>query len=144
MIEQADLRAAVAAGIVTEAQAASLAGLANNRRTARQNVAAGDEPFELFRGFNEIFIVVGLLILTAGWTAFIGISAASEITNPQRAALIYGPLGGGVLWFLSEYFIRTRRMVAPAIALSVLFAGNSVAAAVLYFSEPFMLEQNNY
>ncbi|MDO7629496.1 MAG: hypothetical protein MUQ84_01050, partial [Loktanella sp.] len=69
MIGRDDLKAAVGAGIVTEAQAASLAGLADSRRGARSDLAIGDEPFELFKGFNEIFIVVGLLILSFGWAS---------------------------------------------------------------------------
>ncbi len=144
MIDRADLKAAVGAGMLSEAQAASLASLADSRRGARENLAPGDEPFELFRGFNEIFIVVGLAILTTGWLAFVGISAASEITNPQQTALFYGPIGGVILWLLSEYFIRRRRMVAPAIALSLLFAGNAVLSLVLYFSEPFMVAQSTF
>ena len=58
MMDRDDLRAAVGAGIVTEAQAASLASLADSRRGARTDLAVGDEPFELFKGFNEVFIVV--------------------------------------------------------------------------------------
>ena len=144
MIEQADLKAAVGAGILTEAQAASLMGLAHSRSGAREHLAPGDEPFELFRGFNEIFIVVGLGILTAGWMAFVGITTASSITNPQTAAMTYGPIGAIFLWLLSEYFIRNRRMVAPAIALSILFAGNAAVSIVLYMAEPFMVAQQNY
>jgi hypothetical protein len=64
-----DLRAAVAAGVLSEAQAARLAALAQSRRGARENLAPGDEPFELFKGFNEIFIVVGLVILTTAGSA---------------------------------------------------------------------------
>ena len=67
MIDRDDLKAAVGAGIVSEAQAASLAGLANQRHGARSDLDVGDEPFELFKGFNEIFIMVGLLILAMGW-----------------------------------------------------------------------------
>jgi len=72
MIERDDLRAAVGAGIVTEAQAAALAALSDSRRGARENLTPGDEPFELFKGFNEIFIVIGLLILTVGWAGVLG------------------------------------------------------------------------
>ncbi len=144
MIERADLKAAVSAGILSEAQAASLASLADSRRGARENLAPGDEPFELFRGFNEIFIIVGLVILTVGWAAFVGISSTSEITNPQRAALFYGPIGAGTVWLMSEYFIRTRRMVGPAIALSILFAANAMVWSVVYFAQPFMVAQENY
>ena len=69
MISREDLRAAVGSGLLSEAQAASLAALADSRRGAREDLSPGDEPFELFRGFNEIFIVDGLLILASGWAA---------------------------------------------------------------------------
>ena len=87
MIERDDLRAAVSAGIVTEAQAASLSSLAHSRSGARENLAPGDEPFELFKGFNEIFIVIGLVILAVGWAGVNGLAMAQEITNPQQAAV---------------------------------------------------------
>ena len=96
MIMRDDLRAAVAAGIMTEAQAASLASLADARRGARENLAAGDEPFELFKGFNEIFIVVGLGILAAGWP---GASVARP--DPQRQQPLAGA-GSGRWWFLGH------------------------------------------
>lgn len=144
MIGRDDLKAAVGAGIVTEAQAASLAGLADSRRGARSDLAIGDEPFELFKGFNEIFIVVGLLILSFGWASFVGIAYASQISNPQQFALLYGGAGAAALWLLSEYFVRRRRMVAPAIALSILFAINAALAMTAYFAQPFMVAQADY
>jgi len=144
MIGRDDLKAAVGAGIVTEAQAASLAGLADSRRGARSDLAIGDEPFELFKGFNEIFIVVGLLILSFGWASFVGIAYASQISNPQQFALLYGGAGTAALWLLSEYFVRRRRMVAPAIALSILFAINAALAMTVYFAQPFMVAQADY
>ena len=66
-ISKDDLKAAVGSGLLTEAQAANLISLSDSRRGARENLAVGDEPFELFKGFNEIFIVVGLIILAVGW-----------------------------------------------------------------------------
>ena len=144
MIERDDLRAAVSAGIVTEAQAASLSSLAHSRSGARENLAPGDEPFELFKGFNEIFIVIGLVILAVGWAGVNGLAMAQEITNPQQAAVSLGLIGAAVIWLLSEYFIRRRRMVAPAIALSVLFAANAAMALIAYFAEPFMLAQEDF
>lgn len=144
MILPGDLQAAVAAGLMTEKQAADLAALSASRRGARENLAAGDEPFELFKGFNEIFIVVGLLILSIGWLGIVGLAYASQISNPQQAAVLYGTIGAVVLWLLSEYFVRRRRMVAPAIALSILFAGNAAIALTAYFAQPFMVAQQDY
>ena len=59
MIEKTDLQASVSAGIITEAQAASLKALSDQRQGARNDLNPNDEPFELFRGFNEIFISNG-------------------------------------------------------------------------------------
>lgn len=143
MIERTDLRAAVGAGLLSEAQAASLTQLAETRRIAGSDLAPGDEPFELFRGFNEIFIVVGLIILTVGWVGVV-VLGLGDLPNPRNTAMLYGPMGAAILWVLAEYFIRRRRMIAPAIALSVLFAGNALIALNAYFSEPFMLAQNDY
>ncbi|MEQ8291763.1 MAG: hypothetical protein RIA08_06120 [Roseovarius sp.] len=144
MIGRDDLRAGVSAGIVSEAQAASLASLADSRRGARENLAPGDEPFELFKGFNEIFIVVGLVILASGWIAVNAATMLTEIVNYRTQVITMALVAAGVLWLLSEYFIRRRRMVAPAIALSILFFGNAVSGLAAGFSEIFMLAQEDY
>ncbi len=144
MISRDDLRAAVGAGLVSEAQAASLQALSDSRRGAREGLREGDEPFELFKGFNEIFIVIGLIILATGWITVNGISMAGQVTHFQSQITWTAVIGGGILWGLSEYFIRRRRMVAPAIALSILFAGNAGAGLSAYFSEPFMIAQQDY
>ncbi|MCA1776624.1 MAG: hypothetical protein R6V30_08795 [Paracoccaceae bacterium] len=144
MIDRDDLKAAVGAGLINERQAASLASLADSRRGARENLAAGDEPFELFKGFNEIFIVVGLLILAMGWGGVAGFSFAAQISNPQQFAMTWGLAGGVILWGLSEYFVRRRRMVAPAIFLSILFAANAALTMTAYFAQPFMVAREDY
>ena len=141
MIETDDIRASVAAGILTERQAASLTALAHSRRGAREGLHPGDEPFELFKGFNEIFIIVGLLILSLGWAGLISAIFDTQIIGLRYAALWYGIPGAVVLWLLSEYFIWRRRMVGPAIALSILFAINAGATLIAYFANPFMIGQ---
>ena len=128
MIDPADLRAAVGAGILTEAQAASLVQLSHARTGARHDLSAGDEPFELFKGFNEIFIVVGLVILALGWSGMIAATMGARIGDVQGQALSFGAAGAIVVWILAEYFTRRRRMVAPSIALAILFAGNAATA----------------
>ena len=144
MIGRDDLRAGVSAGIVSEAQAASLASLADSRRGARENLVPGDEPFELFKGFNEIFIVVGLVILASGWIAVNAATMLTEIVDYRTQVITMALVGAGVLWLLSEYFVRRRRMVAPAIALSILFFANAVSGLAASLSEIFMLAQEDY
>ncbi|MBS8271402.1 hypothetical protein DYI26_22235, partial [Halomonas litopenaei] len=144
MIERDDLRAAVASGLLSEKQAADLISLSDSRRGARENLNPGDEPFELFKGFNEIFIVVGLLILSSGWWGVSALVFNDRVVNLQEFAMWSSLLAGVLLWLLSEYFVRKRRMVAPAIALSVMFAGNAAFGFVAVLSEPFMVAQNDY
>ena len=143
MISKDDIRAAVGSGLLTEAQAASLTALSHSRQGARENLSAGDEPFELFKGFNEIFIVVGLIILATGWVTVTTVSMVSEITNYRIQVGTSAIFGAAILWGLSEYFVRVRRMVAPAIALSIMFAGNAAVGLTTYFAQPFMIAQED-
>lgn len=123
MIDRDDLRAAVAAGVLTEAQAARLASLSDARRGAREDLAIGDEPFELFKGFNEIFIVVGLVILAMGWVTVGSLMITFREGDVMGQVVSASLVTAVVVWMLSEYFVRRRRMVAPAITLSIFWAG---------------------
>ncbi|MDW3180511.1 hypothetical protein [Roseobacter sp.] len=143
MIDKDDLRASVSAGIVTEAQAAALMSLAHSRSGARENLAPGDEPFELFKGFNEIFIVVGMVILAFGWIGIVTFGIASDPLDTRQTLITSSLAAAVVLWLLSEYFIRRRRMVAPAIALAILFAINAAYGLAGAFSEILMVAQGD-
>ena len=144
MIARDDLKAAVGSGLINEQQAAGLISLSDSRRGARENLNPGDEPFELFKGFNEIFIVIGLLILSMGWWGVVALALGDEIVNLQDYAMMVTLIGAGILWLLSEYFVRKRRMVGPAIALSIMFAANAAFGFTAVMSEPFMIAQNDY
>jgi len=115
-----DLRAAVTAGVIDESQAATLVVLSQTRRGVREHLTGLDEPFELFRGFNEIFIVVGLTILYTGFNGLTGLSMFST-TSGCILGLVYSIMALGGLVALARYFTLKRRMVAPSIALSVMF-----------------------
>ena len=144
MIDATDLKAGIGAGILTEAQAASLTALAHSRQGAREDLAAGDEPFELFRGFNEIFIMVGLGIISTGW---VGLMSAMVLGSLETFhTLIAGQtlVSAALLWLLAEYFIRRRRMVGPAIMLSILFAANAVFGLTQWFAQVFMVARQDF
>lgn len=115
-----DIRAAVSAGTLSEAQAASLIVLAEERAGLRQHMKGLDEPFELFKGFNEVFIVVGLAILYLGWSGLTGFSLFGAGEGGFIFGMGFGFLALLALVLLSKYFIIRRRMVAPAIALTVM------------------------
>ena len=110
-----DLRAAVAAGILSEAQAASLSALAANRAGKRAALPQEDEPFEFFRGFSEIFISVGLAILLSGVTALLAAFGGF-------ALLTLVPLAtAAIAWWWAGYFTLKRRMTLPSMVLASAF-----------------------
>lgn len=105
-----DLRASVAAGHLTEAQAANVLALAQSRAGHR---IAEDEPFELFKGFAEIFVSVGLVILIAGAG---GLAALMSFPGVMLA------LFAAAAWVLANYFTLQRRMMLPSIVLVISYA----------------------
>jgi hypothetical protein len=117
-----DLRAGVAAGILTEAQAARLLTLSQSRAGTRAALTGDDEPFELFRGFSEIFISVGLVILLAGIMGLVSLSGHVLAISLSGAVLAV---------LLALYFTRKRRMTLPSIVLSIAFA-QAISAAILW------------
>lgn len=144
MIDTDDIRAAVGSGLLTESQAASLTALAHSRRGAREDLNPGDEPFELFRGFNEIFIMVGLVILALGWSGVVGWVIFDSLETWRATAITYTAVTVGIIWLLGEYFIRRRRMVGPANLISLMFAGSAGFGLAQQFSQVFMLAQEDY
>lgn len=123
-----DIRAAVGKGTISEAQAADIIAQSEARQGFRQNLSDVDEPFELFKGFNEIFVVSGLTILFigfAGLTSIFSVSSSAIVSLVMSFVLLIG------LGFLSQYFTLKRRMIAPSIALVIMFA---IGAAIWGFS----------
>ncbi len=110
-----DLRAGVSSGLLTEAQAADLAALSRARAAGAK---AGDEPFELFRGFNEVFVTLGVALLIWGLRLILPFEQA---INAGGVAVI--------AWVLAEYFTRIRRMILPSIALCLVFTVAVLTAA---------------
>ncbi|UXX81868.1 hypothetical protein [Roseovarius pelagicus] len=108
-----DLRAAAAAGIITEAQAARLTHLAHERAGRVARALPDDEPFELFRGFAEIFVSLGLILLLSGAMALVVVVGS---------ALVIAVVFGGLCWLFSLYFTKKRRMALPSIVLTIGYA----------------------
>ena len=110
-----DLRAAVAAGILTEAQAASLSALANDRAGKRATLPSEDEPFEFFRGFSEIFISIGLVILLSGATALLTVIGGFFVLTLVPLAT------AAIAWWWATYFTLKRRMTLPSMVLAAAY-----------------------
>ncbi|MDG3041439.1 hypothetical protein [Roseicyclus marinus] len=135
-ITRDDIRAAVTAGVMTEAQAAALVVLSEQRSGVRKHVDGLDEPFELFKCFNEIFIVVGLSILYLGFAGVTGMTILGT-TQGYILGMVNAVVGMAGVIALARYFTIKRRMVAPSIALAVIFA---LMAAQFGFAFAAMLD----
>ncbi len=124
-----DLRAAVAAGILDEAQAARLKALAEARAGRRAGMPAEDEPFEFFRGFSEIFISIGLAILLTGVALLLSWVGGF-------AVLTLVPAGcAAVAWWWAGYFTLRRRMTLPSMVLASAYGGGVYIFAVTVMAQ---------
>ncbi|RLJ52085.1 hypothetical protein BCF46_2313 [Litoreibacter meonggei] len=112
-ISRDDLRAAVASGVLDEAQASNLMILSDQRQGYRANMIGDDEPFELFKGFAEIFVTVGLGLLVAGLIGLTAIFGDVVLIPAVTMAISLA---------LAFYFTKKRRMSLPSIALCIAFA----------------------
>ncbi|WP_298259419.1 hypothetical protein [uncultured Litoreibacter sp.] len=124
-VSRDDLRAAVSSGVLDETQASKLMILSDQRQGYRANMIGDDEPFELFKGFAEIFVTVGLGLLMTG---LLSLSALlGDVAFVPLVAL-------ALSWALALYFTKRRRMSLPSIALSISFALSLTAViyAVIY------------
>jgi hypothetical protein len=108
MVEDDDLDAAVADGVLTQAQLDALRTFVTSRRASAER--ADDERFRFMRGFNDFFFAVGIVLFGAGITFFAGTSAFKNI------------LAAAVIWALAEFLVRRMRLVLPGILLVSLFA----------------------
>lgn len=106
----ADLTAAVAAGIVTTEQASALAALARSRH-ALPSPTVDEEDVRFVTSFNDIFVTLGIALVTGAIVAF-GAKSFPSLTAPAVAVLAWG---------LAEIFSARRRMAFPSIVLAGLF-----------------------
>jgi len=110
MPTRADLDAAVAAGVIGRAEADRLADFLARREAgpARQEDA---ESIRFVRGFHDIFLTIGIVLLLTG----VAYTTALFAGNFAFLAV------AGVALALAFYFTRARRLTLPSIALSLAF-----------------------
>ncbi|MBL9046957.1 MAG: hypothetical protein JNK34_06535 [Tabrizicola sp.] len=71
-----------------------------------------DEPFEFFRGFSEIFISIGLIILLSG------VGAVLAWFGGLTLLTVVPLICAGVAWWWAGYFTLKRRMTLPSMVLA--------------------------
>lgn len=107
------IEAALKAGIIDEAQANALRGQTQTQSKESQYAAqVGDEENPKFiRGFHDIFIALGLVMLSIGIAIF----------GAQMMDGIGIAIGAVIMWILAEFFARIKRQTLPSIVIAVSF-----------------------
>ena len=122
MYSDTDLGAAVAAGVLSPAEAQRFRDyIAGSRATP----VADEEHFRLLTGFNDIFVAIAAIILLVA-LAWIG-SAIGPRIEGDGPSPVGGLLVAGAAWGLAEFFTKKRRMALPSIVLLLAFVGGVAA-----------------
>lgn len=103
-LSERDLDKAVADGVISDDQKRRLMAMA--AQPASRRAPEDDEPFELFQGFAEIFIALGLVILLAGVGGLIETLVVEGLSPFVLLVMSCG---------LGHYYARHRRMTLPSI-----------------------------
>ncbi len=109
MLNDSDLDAAVAEGIVTTAQASALRELVHRRERERAIALGHEERFRFMRGFNDVFFAIGVVLFVAGLLYF----------TPRGATGF--AVAAAVVWGLAEVLVGRLRLVLPGILLASAF-----------------------
>jgi hypothetical protein len=131
MYSESDVEAAVAAGALSPAQAASFRDFV---AAGRPMPAADEEHFRLLTGFNDIFVGIAALILLFA-VAWIGQYIPPRIGG-DGPSLLAGLFVAATAWGLAEFFTLKRRMALPSIILILAFLAGvyGCAATILTFA----------
>ena len=124
-LSEQDLDRAVGEGVISARQRDMLVAMAAagshpaEAQSGRPAVTADEEPFELFQGFAEIFVALGIVILIGGVAGIVEFTIAEGLA-PFFVLLLSAGLG--------HYYARHRRMTLPSIVSLI-----GVAASLGWF-----------
>jgi hypothetical protein len=127
-----DIRAAVKAGILSEAQAAELTALSNQRAGRLEARTREDEPFEFFKGFAEIFVAIGLAILLGGIALLLGVVGGVGIL------IVIPAIMAAISWWMAGFFTLLWRMNLPSMVLVSAYAGGVYVSALTLLGQSDM------
>ena len=126
-MDRKEIEAARKAGILDDAQAAELEAFIAAERGP--GASSDDESLRFLANFNDIFISVGLVLLSIGMVLGSGLMFGST----GNAIIILLPVLVA-LWALLEYFAGRRRLLLPSMTLSVVFGGIATLLTALVAS----------
>lgn len=122
-----DLKAAVTEGIIDADQADKLTAFLTERAKddpweVSARVTRSSEDVRFVRGFHDIFIALGIMMLFFGF-------AITSTTGLVQPGIVYF-VAAAVAWALAEHLTGVKRLVLPSIVLVVFFTV-FVGAAIL-------------
>ena len=122
MYTDEDLNLAIKKGIFSEQSVRDFRDVVS---TSKNTPLVDEENFKLVGGFNDIFVVIAcsLLLFSSLWIF--------SAVNSSFSFLVFTALS----WFLSEVFVRKRKMALPAIILLLSFVGGAFVLVISIFSE---------
>lgn len=121
----AQITAALDAGIITEAQAKALRADNDSRRKEDGATIGNEENLRFIRGFSDVFIAMGLCL------AIFGLSALASLMGGGMLYLAAAAL----MWVIAEYFGRKKRTHLPTLISALAFLGFIHAGAAIYLAK---------
>lgn len=124
-----ELNAAVDAGVIGRADADRLAAFLAERRgaggAAVDDTAGDAEAVRFVRGFHDIFLSIGVVLLLAG---------VAYSTNIVQDGFWFATTTIAA-WALAEYFTHIKRLMLPSIVLSIAFgiAGGTLISGLIFW-----------
>ncbi|WP_108818513.1 hypothetical protein [Pseudovibrio sp. Alg231-02] len=125
MISRASLTGAISAGIISADQADKLVSYLSLQAENIQNQQASEslhdpEEVRFTRGFHDIFISLGILILFAGY----GVGFGDSLTQGGLPRAAIAGAAAIITWVLAEWFTKIKKLALPSILLTGLFGGS--------------------
>lgn len=111
--EAGDVEGAKKAGVIDEATADRLASFLKD--SGDPGAAADNESLRFLTNFNDVFLSVGLVLLSAG----IAVGSGMLFAGTGNMILVGLPVVIA-LWIMLEYFAGRRRLLLPSMTLSVM------------------------
>lgn len=146
MFDRTDIRAAIEAGAISDEGAKRFEAFLKARNDPERML--DPENLRFLSNFNDVFLTIGIGILTVGLaflsgiavTNMLGLSSMSDpstvaegyaLADRLRLALILTPIPVVVgAWLLAEYFCGKRRLLLPSMALaSTIVWGTAISVA---------------
>ncbi len=143
MISRASLSGAVSAGIISADQADKLVSylvLQSENIQNQQNNETQHDPEEVrfSRGFHDIFISLGLLILFTGYCIGLG----DPLTDGGLATVSVAAGAAVMTWAFAEWFTKRKKLALPSILLTGIFGIAMALVGFGLFSPESLTDQN--